>query len=224
VDHALLRERSPGDPRLLEESLPRIEARGLGPVMGIGTDRGFASRAKLPAAGAKRPLRRDMPAGSRRTHAAQPARRTLHHLRAPPCADRGPGGHPQKQLPARGQPRARGYESGGPPRWTGRCSRTTCESSPGLRKPKQSPTPPQTRPKPGRPHKRLQRPPQSARKDPGSEKPRTESGFAWIKTVKPRVPTHSTAKIRSQLPRKTADNLARSSPHFKTRGWRTRSR
>jgi hypothetical protein len=45
VDHALLRERSPGDPRLLEESLARIQGLGLGPVLGIGTDRGFASRA-----------------------------------------------------------------------------------------------------------------------------------------------------------------------------------
>ena len=45
VDHALLRERSPGDPRLLEESLARIEALRIGPVMGVSTDRGFASRA-----------------------------------------------------------------------------------------------------------------------------------------------------------------------------------
>jgi hypothetical protein len=45
VDHALLRERSPGDPRLLEESLTRIQALGIGPVLGIGSDRGFASRA-----------------------------------------------------------------------------------------------------------------------------------------------------------------------------------
>ena len=44
-DHALLRERSPGDTRLLEESTTRLEALGIGPVMGIGTDRGFASRA-----------------------------------------------------------------------------------------------------------------------------------------------------------------------------------
>lgn len=45
VDHALVRERSPGDPRLLEQSLTRIQALGIGPVLGIGTDRGFASRA-----------------------------------------------------------------------------------------------------------------------------------------------------------------------------------
>lgn len=45
MDHALLRDTSPGDPRLLEESLTRIEALRIGPVLGIGTDRGFASRA-----------------------------------------------------------------------------------------------------------------------------------------------------------------------------------
>lgn len=45
IDHALLRERSPGDTRLLEESLTRIEALRIGPVLGISTDRGFASRA-----------------------------------------------------------------------------------------------------------------------------------------------------------------------------------
>jgi len=45
VDHALLRDTSPGDTRLLEESLTRIEALRIGPVLGISTDRGFASRA-----------------------------------------------------------------------------------------------------------------------------------------------------------------------------------
>jgi hypothetical protein len=45
VDHALLRDTSPGDTRLLEESLTRIEALRIGPVLGVGTDRGFASRA-----------------------------------------------------------------------------------------------------------------------------------------------------------------------------------
>jgi len=45
VDHALLRERSPGDTRLLEESLTRINTLGIRLVLGIGTDRGFASRA-----------------------------------------------------------------------------------------------------------------------------------------------------------------------------------
>ena len=45
VCHALLRGRSPNDTRLLEESLARIETLGIGPVLGIGTDRGFASRA-----------------------------------------------------------------------------------------------------------------------------------------------------------------------------------
>ena len=45
MDHALLRECSPGDTRLLEESLTRIEALRIGPVLGISTDRGFASRA-----------------------------------------------------------------------------------------------------------------------------------------------------------------------------------
>jgi hypothetical protein len=45
VDHALLRDTSPGDTRLLGESLARIEALRIGPVQGISTDRGFASRA-----------------------------------------------------------------------------------------------------------------------------------------------------------------------------------
>lgn len=45
VDHALLRDTSPGDTRLLEESLTRIEALRIGPVLGVSTDRGFASRA-----------------------------------------------------------------------------------------------------------------------------------------------------------------------------------
>jgi len=45
IDHALLRDTSPGDTRLLEESLTRIEALRIGPVLGISTDRGFASRA-----------------------------------------------------------------------------------------------------------------------------------------------------------------------------------
>ena len=45
MDHALLRDTSPGDTRLLEESLARIEALRIGPVLGISTDRGFASRA-----------------------------------------------------------------------------------------------------------------------------------------------------------------------------------
>jgi len=45
VDHALLRDTSPGDTRLLEESLTRIETLHIGPVLGISTDRGFASRA-----------------------------------------------------------------------------------------------------------------------------------------------------------------------------------
>ena len=45
VDHALLRDTSPGDTRLLGESLARIDALRIGPVQGISTDRGFASRA-----------------------------------------------------------------------------------------------------------------------------------------------------------------------------------
>jgi hypothetical protein len=45
MDHALLRDTSPGDTRLLEESLMRIEALRIGPVLGVSTDRGFASRA-----------------------------------------------------------------------------------------------------------------------------------------------------------------------------------
>jgi len=45
VCHALLRGRSPNDTRLLEESITRIETLGIGRVLGIGTDRGFASRA-----------------------------------------------------------------------------------------------------------------------------------------------------------------------------------
>ena len=53
VDHALLRDTSPGDTRLLGESLARIEALRIGPVQGISTDRGFASRANSRLLGEK---------------------------------------------------------------------------------------------------------------------------------------------------------------------------
>lgn len=53
VDHALLRDTSPGDTRLLGESLARIEALRIGPVLGISTDRGFASRANSRLLGEK---------------------------------------------------------------------------------------------------------------------------------------------------------------------------
>jgi hypothetical protein len=53
VDHALLRDTSPGDTRLLGESLARIEALRIGPVQGISTDRGFASRATSRLLGEK---------------------------------------------------------------------------------------------------------------------------------------------------------------------------
>jgi hypothetical protein len=53
VDHALLRDTSPGDTRLLGESLARIDALRIGPVQGISTDRGFASRANSRLLGEK---------------------------------------------------------------------------------------------------------------------------------------------------------------------------
>jgi hypothetical protein len=43
--HALVRDASRGDTRLLGESFARIEALGIGSVMGVSGDRGFASRA-----------------------------------------------------------------------------------------------------------------------------------------------------------------------------------
>ena len=53
VDHALLRDTSPGDTRLLGESLARIDALRIGPVQGISTDRGFTSRANSRLLGEK---------------------------------------------------------------------------------------------------------------------------------------------------------------------------
>ena len=45
IDHMLYREAGPGDPKILRESIARIEALNLGTIHGIGTDKGFASRA-----------------------------------------------------------------------------------------------------------------------------------------------------------------------------------
>jgi hypothetical protein len=45
IDHALLRDVSPGDAQLLPQSLQRIEALGIAPIHAIATDRGFTSRA-----------------------------------------------------------------------------------------------------------------------------------------------------------------------------------
>ena len=45
IDHQLHREASPGDAKILRESIARIEALNIAPIHGIGTDKGFASRA-----------------------------------------------------------------------------------------------------------------------------------------------------------------------------------
>jgi IS5 family transposase len=44
IDHQLHREASPGDAKILRESIARIEALNIAPIHGIGTDKGFASR------------------------------------------------------------------------------------------------------------------------------------------------------------------------------------
>ena len=109
IDHALLRERSPGDTRLLEASLTRIEALGIGPVLGVGTDRGFASRANSRLLGEKGIFDATCP--------RDPAELTRRHRGDALFAD---CQRRRAQTEARvgilknnflsGQPRARGYE------------------------------------------------------------------------------------------------------------------
>ncbi len=45
IDHDLLKPASPGDAKILRESIARIEAHELAPILGVSTDKGFASRA-----------------------------------------------------------------------------------------------------------------------------------------------------------------------------------
>jgi hypothetical protein len=109
VDHALLRERSPGDTRLLEESLTRIEALRIGPVLGISTDRGFASRANSRLLEEKgifdATCPRD-PAELTRRHRDDELFTDCHRRRAQTEARVGI----LKNNFLSGQPRARGYE------------------------------------------------------------------------------------------------------------------
>jgi len=53
VDHELFKNTSPGDPKILRESIARIEAHDIAPIHGISTDKGFASRANSKLLGEK---------------------------------------------------------------------------------------------------------------------------------------------------------------------------
>ena len=131
--------------------------------------------------------------------------------------------HPQKQLPERPTP-GRVATGGGPPPWTGQCSRTTCESSPGSRGPKQSPTPPPTRPK--------CEPPQSAASRQTSNVPkafplassRTETAAATIAAPEAHIPQSLRDEKPKPTPTKTPSAPASPWLIFKSPVWRTDSR
>ena len=53
VDHALFKPTSPGDAKILSESIARIEKLDLAPIIAISTDKGFASRANSKVLGEK---------------------------------------------------------------------------------------------------------------------------------------------------------------------------